>query len=450
MRVGGRSLTSVGMAAMAVPMLAAVGSAVIRDCVPLRDPAGAAEAQTELRVDGENGLWVREIGESLEVHWYTRELRAGYLEVDVDGRPTYEVETEAGRAHSAAFVKPAAPELTLRYGGRGDPQDAHETVIYFDLPRPPVQTEFENVDTLYVVGDVHGEYAKLTELFRNAGLIGQDDRWTGGHSMVVLMGDLFDRGFDVQKTLWFLYELERDAARQGGRVEILLGNHEIMAMTDDARYVSPKEMLIAQNYGVAYWQLFDPRSSILGKWLATKPALIKVDRVLLAHGGVGPAYMNYSIPEFEDSLALFMSEEWFYRMADTTAAYTPLDSVTLFRRLDFFFDPNSVFWYRGYAESDTLLNVLDEVLHKYGADIHVIAHTPFDSVQEKYDGALVTVDLKEPATQMLLLVRSGAGYERYRCTGTGPPQPLEPAVPAAGAGEAGSPYSRRGRPQRAS
>jgi hypothetical protein len=432
MRMSGRSLTTIGVAAIAVPMLAAAGSAVILDCGPVRRAPQAEARQAEARFDGEYGLWVRESGDSLEVRWLTRERGAGYLEVVVDGRPAYEVETEPGTAHAAAFAKPVAPELRLRYGGRGDPQDTHETVIYFDLPRRPIQTEFENVDTLYIVGDVHGEYAKLTELFRNAGLIDRDDRWTGGHSMVALLGDLFDRGLDVHKTLWFLYELERDAARHGGRVQIVLGNHEIMAMTDDTRYVSPKEMLIAQNRGVAYWQLFDPRSSILGKWLASKPALIKVDRVLLAHGGVGPEYMGYSIPEFDDSLALFMSEEWFYRMADTTAAYSPLDSVTLFRRIDFFFDANSVFWYRGYLEADTLVHVLHQVLERHDSDIHVIGHTAFDSVGQRYDGALITVDLKDAATEMLLLVRASASYERYRYTSSGPPQPLEAAVPAGG------------------
>jgi hypothetical protein len=430
--MSGRSLTVIGFAAMAVPMLAVAGSAVILDCGPVRPAPQADAQQAEVRFDGEYGLWVRESDDSLEVRWLTRERGAGYLEVVVDGRAVFEIETEPGTAHAAAFAGPAAPELTLRYGGRGDPLDAHETVIYFDLPQRPIRTEFENVDTLFAVGDVHGQYAKLAELFRNAGLIDDDDRWTGGHAWVVLLGDLFDRGLDVHKTLWFLYGLERDAARHGGHVQVVLGNHEIMAMTDDARYVSPKERLIAQNHGVAYWQLFDPRSSILGKWLASKPALIRVDRVLLAHGGVGPEYMGYSIPEFDDSLALFMSEEWFFRMADTTAAYTLLDSVTLFRRIDFFFDPSSVFWYRGYLETDTLVHVLHQVLERHDSDIHVIGHTAFDSVQQMYDGALITVDLKDAATEMLLLVRSSASYERYRYTSSGPPQPLEAAVPAGG------------------
>jgi hypothetical protein len=430
-------LTAIGIAALAVPLLAAAGSAVILDCGPARSAPQEEAGRSKIRVDGEYGLWVREIGDSLQMRWFTREHGVGYLEVVVDGGAVYGVETEPSTAHAASFPKPAAPELTLRYGGRGDPQDAHETVIYFDLPQRPIETEFEGVDTLFVVGDVHGQYDTLTALFRNAGLIDGDDRWTGGHKWIVLLGDLVDRGPDVHKVLWFLYELERDATRQGGRVQVLLGNHEIMAMSDDPRYVSAKERLIAQNHGVAYWQLFDPRSSILGKWLASKPALIRIDRVVLAHGGVGPEYMAYSIPEFDDSLGLFMSEEWFYRMADSTAAYTPLDSVTLFRRIDFFFDENSVFWYRGYMHTDTLYtdslaSVLQQVLERHDSDLHVVGHTAVDSIQTMYDGSLVAVDLKEAATEMLLLVRSPESYERYRYTLSGPPQPLEIPVAAGG------------------
>lgn len=425
-----RGLTTIGVAALTVPLLAAAGSAVIVDCGPQRAAPQEETQAPEVRLTGEYGLWVAESGDVLEAHWLTRESGHGFLQVVVDGAVIFEVETEPGTAHAAVFARPTAPELTLRYGGLGDPQDEHETVIYFDLPQRPIQTEFEVVDTLFVVGDVHGQYDTLTALFRNAGLIDDDDRWKGGHKWIVLLGDLFDRGPDVHKTLWFLYRLERDAARNGGRVQILLGNHEIMAMTDDPRYVSAKERLVAQAHGVAYWQLFDPRSSILGKWLATKPALIRIDRVLLAHGGVGPDYMGYSIAEFDDSLATFMSEQWFARMADTTAAYTPLDSVTLFRRIDFFFDGNSVFWYRDYVYSDTLGLVLDRVLERYDSDIHVVAHTPVDSIQQKYEGALIAVDLEAEATEMLMLVHGPESYKRYRVSLSGPPRPLEVPVAA--------------------
>ena len=376
------------------------------------------------RYDGEYGLWVKEAGDSLEVHWITRDSVSGYLKVALAGAPAFEARTEPGKAHRVVLQRPLMEAIVLSYGAAGDPNDAHQTTLYFDLPERPLVTEFEGVDSLFVVGDVHGQYDTLKAVFRNAGLIDEAEGWTGGHSHLVLLGDLFDRGRDVTRTLWFLYRLEREAARHGGRVHILLGNHEIMAMTDDTRYVSRKERALADLHAAAYWQLFDPRSSVLGKWLASKPALIRIDGVLMAHAGVGPAYMHYSIPEFDDSLARFLSEDWFRRLADTTMALPTMDTLTLNRRIDFFYGDASVFWFREYVTTDTLRTVLDEVLDRYSSVLHVIGHTPIDSVRQLYGGDVIAVDLLEPARQMLLLVKRWSGYERYRYTSSGPPERL--------------------------
>ncbi len=390
----------------------------------------AGTQQDTVRFDGEYGLWVSERGDSIEVRWITREPAAGYLQVLEGDSILFQNETAASAAHGAIFQTASPSILTLRYGAVGDPRDHHETAIYFDLPQRPLQTEFSDVDTLFVVGDVHGEYEKLCELFRNAGLVDEGANWTGGRKNLVLLGDLFDRGPDVLRTLWFLYRLERQAERHGGRVHVVLGNHEIMAMTDDARYVSGKELHGARLHGADYWQMFDPRSSILGKWLASKPALIRIDGVLLAHGSVGPAYAGYSIGEFDDSLATFMSEDWFYFLADTTVVMPPIDSLALDRRINFFFAPNSVFWYRDYLETDTLTSVLDHVLERFDSEIHVVGHTPFETIQQRYDGALIGVDLEDPASELLMLVRSADGYERYSYPLSGPPVPLPLPVQA--------------------
>ena len=48
---------------------------------------------------------------------------------------------------------------------------------------------------------------------------------------MVFLGDLFDRGNDVVRTLWFIYRLEREARKQGGAIHVVLGNHEIMTFS---------------------------------------------------------------------------------------------------------------------------------------------------------------------------------------------------------------------------
>ena len=125
----------------------------------------------------------------------------------------------------------------------------------------------------------------------------------GGGAHVVFLGDLFDRGADVTRTLWFLYELERQAQAAGGGAHIVLGNHETMIFTEDLRYVSAKEQLIARLHGASsYTDLFDIRRSVLGRWLVGRPGLMKVNEVLLAHGGVAPGSFPRTVEAVNDSM----------------------------------------------------------------------------------------------------------------------------------------------------
>jgi hypothetical protein len=232
-----------------------------------------------------------------------------------------------------------------------------------------------------------------------------------------------DRGPDVTRVLWFLYRLEKQAERAGGRVHVVLGNHEIMVMLADLRYVHAKEQSIAQAYGIGYDRLFDPRRSILGTWLASKPALIRIGDALLAHGGVSTNFLPYTLESFDDTLETYVGEQLFYFWADTTVAIK-MDSATYARREEFFWGPGSVFWFRGYAQTDTLQNGLGAVLRRFGAGMHVIGHTPGTTIREGYGGSVIVVNTVPFAAELLLLTRERGGHGRFRIRTTGPPTRL--------------------------
>ncbi|CAG7869284.1 unnamed protein product [Brassica rapa] len=100
------------------------------------------------------------------------------------------------------------------------------------------QTRFEKPDRLVAIGDLHGDLEKSKEAFRIAGLIDSSDRWTGGSTVVVQVGDVLDRGGDELKILYFLERLKREAEREGGKVVTMNGNHEIMNVEGDFRFVT--------------------------------------------------------------------------------------------------------------------------------------------------------------------------------------------------------------------
>jgi hypothetical protein len=99
----------------------------------------------------------------------------------------------------------------------------------------------DGVPRIVAVGDVHGAYERFVAILRAAGILDERERWAGGRAHLVQLGDALDRGSEGPRVLDLLMRLERQARSAGGRVHALLGNHEVMNIMGDLRYVSPEE-----------------------------------------------------------------------------------------------------------------------------------------------------------------------------------------------------------------
>lgn len=115
-----------------------------------------------------------------------------------------------------------------------------------------LQTVFPQPSRLIAIGDLHGDLPKAKQALRLAGLVGPDDRWSGGSATVVQVGDIFDRGGDEIKLLYFFEKLKREAARDGGLVITMNGNHEIMNVEGDFRFAAREGIEEFANWGM--WQ----------------------------------------------------------------------------------------------------------------------------------------------------------------------------------------------------
>jgi hypothetical protein len=397
--------------------------------------AAAFQAGQQPRYEGEHGLAVHHDGDSVIVRWLTSASRPGYLEVLSEESVVARATTAAGFAHRAAFLLPAGAgeELLLQYGAEPGAGNRFETMISLRSPERPAVV-FEPADSIFVIGDTHGMYDEFLAGMRYAGLIDAGGRWIGGRRHLVLAGDLMDRGPDVGALLWSVYRLEREAAAAGGRVHVLLGNHEIMVMMGDLRYVHPKEAEVAQWHGVAYDRLYDVRNSLIGRWLATKPGIVRIGGAAIVHGGLAPEYARPGLRAIDDSLNVYMGEDLFYLWADTTAVLAPMDSLAYVRRRDFFWAPRSLFWHRGYVQTDTLGAELDEALAAIDASLLIVGHTAVDTIEARYGGRVLAAHTPRFGAELTLLVRDGDGYRRYRVTESG----AEPVVARpAGAGGGG-------------
>ena len=90
------------------------------------------------------------------------------------------------------------------------------------------------------VGDIHGDVSAFASILNRAGLVDAERRWTGGRAILVQTGDYVDRGPDIRAVLDLLMSLEDQARAAGGRVHVIMGNHEAMNAMGDLRYVSPE------------------------------------------------------------------------------------------------------------------------------------------------------------------------------------------------------------------
>jgi Calcineurin-like phosphoesterase/HipA-like kinase len=180
-------------------------------------------------------------------------------------------------------------------------------------------------------GDVHGAFTDWSSLLRELGVIDEQMNWSGGNTHLVSLGDLLDRGPDSRKVVELLMKLDQQAEQAGGAVHMVLGNHEVMVMTGDLRYVSPQEFaafagdetqadrdaLFAQYRSfnpegdeAALRQTFDDQypagfvalrkafsqEGALGSWLVQQPFVVKVNDKVYMHGGIASVAS-------EDSLA---------------------------------------------------------------------------------------------------------------------------------------------------
>jgi Calcineurin-like phosphoesterase len=95
-----------------------------------------------------------------------------------------------------------------------------------DWAKSPAVVQVDTTADIVAVGDVHGDRDRLVRLLTAAGIVDDSVRWSGGRNVVVFTGDLIDKGPKGPAVLALLMALRDQAQQAGGRVLVLMGNHE--------------------------------------------------------------------------------------------------------------------------------------------------------------------------------------------------------------------------------
>jgi hypothetical protein len=188
---------------------------------------------------------------------------------------------KSGNALSIPAVG-AVPSFTVKL--RGPANDAAGTLV--TSARTPGKTP------VFVVADTHGEYEILVGMLRAHRVLGSKLEWKFGCGHLVVLGDVFDRGPNHLEILWLLYKLEAEARKAGGGAHLVLGNHELMAMRGDLRYLHPKYADTARTLEVSSYARLFAADTLLGQWLRSRPAVLKLDDMLYLHGGISRALVD--------------------------------------------------------------------------------------------------------------------------------------------------------------
>jgi len=193
--------------------------------------------------------------------------------------------------------------------------------------------------TVAALSDFHGQYDLMIELLTNNRIIDDNKNWLFGNGHFVITGDIFDRGDKVTEILWFLYDLEQQAEKAGGKIHLTLGNHEVMILNGDLRYLHDKYLTVAGLLKKPFQELFS-KKSVLGNWLRSKPVLVKVNELLFAHGGFHPKLA-------EKKVTLKTINEVFKANLIKAELNQPREGFAKFLHKS-----HGPIWYRGYFSQD--------------------------------------------------------------------------------------------------
>jgi hypothetical protein len=321
------------------------------------------------------------------------------------------------------------------------------------------QCVWKDVDRIIAVGDIHGDYDNFVMILKSAELVDDKLRWSGGKTHFVQIGDILDRGDHAREVLDLLMRLQKEAEEAGGKVHILLGNHEEMNITGIVfryDYVTPKQFVsflpddlrqkkenkfrrqllnlaevennsdptLMDNYLETKWRglikdknlqrsYVDTFNSKYGRWLLEQNVVIKINDIIFSHGGISERYSKWPIQKINDVL---LEELDVFRLAHKRGITPNIRRKVLYM-------PDSPLWNRDFSlkDEESYSPIVDKILKNLGANFMVIAHTPpgsavipqdeFDPVYHRFNQRIHLIDtgISEYYHSMLSYLRIEGG-----------------------------------------
>lgn len=255
-----------------------------------------------------------------------------------------------------------------------------KATLWNTTPKEVKKLEYTGNFKIGAVSDIHGQYDTFIKLLRNNGVINKKNKWTFGNGHFIVAGDMFDKGSQVTEVLWFLYDLEKQAEAKGGKLHILLGNHDVMVLNGNLRSVHPKYKEVGKILEKPFNTLFN-KSTVLGDWLRTRPVVLKVNNILFTHGGLHPELItkDLSMKDINSQFKKQLVESELSEKRNKIGNY-------LHRG-------NGPIYYRGYFQGKiATTQQIDDLLAYFNIKNIVVGHTTHRNIETRYNGKVIVID----------------------------------------------------------
>lgn len=277
-----------------------------------------------------------------------------------------------------------------------------------------IQCIWTGIEKIVAVGDIHGDYKNFVKILKNTKLVDKNLHWIGEKTHLVQTGDILDRGSRAKEALDLLMKLEKEAKKTGGKVHVLIGNHEEMNITgiafgqsgyvlvdqfvsfipDKYRLEKEKEFRKKEDNESKklstkspseeslkkFWEdvlrkdpkakkeYFNGFNEKYGKWLLGKNTVIKINDIVFTHGGISEEFSTWKLKDINEQARKELKE---FRNAQKENRSPQLNPKIVFQ-------PEGPLWFRDLALNDEedYKEDVKRILKNLGAEFMVVAHTP--------------------------------------------------------------------------
>jgi thiol-disulfide isomerase/thioredoxin len=292
--------------------------------------------------------------------------------------------------------------------------------------------EFLKPQKLLALSDIEGNFEALRKLLQANKVIDENFNWIFGDGHLVFVGDMVDRGEEVTQCLWLIYALEEKAKKAGGYVHYILGNHEIMNLNGDIRYVQNKYRKNAEKMGMSYTNLYD-KNSELGRWLRTKNIIEKIGDLLFVHGGISEELneVTMSVKQINDLARPYYDRESIAQNSNDKALamiFNSKDNLSPFWYRNYYLEQEKIIMIGGKKGLDTVfrasLSQVNKTLEKFDVSHIITGHTIVgknetygQSITAHFDYKVINTDTHHASGKSEGLLIDGGNYYRVNANG---------------------------------